>query len=51
MRELNVNEIKSISGGFIWSIPRIIVSAVGAYRTATSINWGSASYSDMMIAA
>jgi hypothetical protein len=50
MRELNVNEIKQINGGIVWSLPRLIMGGIGAYRTISSINWGSASYEDMMVA-
>ncbi len=34
MRTLTVNEIKEVSGGFIWTMPRVIVAAVGAAATA-----------------
>jgi len=50
MRELRVNEMEQVHGGIIWSIPRITVSLVGAYRTISSIKWGTASYDDMTIA-
>lgn len=30
MRTLTVDEIKGVSGGFVWTIPRIIVATVGA---------------------
>ncbi len=50
MRELNVNEINEVSGGILWSLPRLIMGGIGAYRTITSIKWGSASYEDMMMA-
>jgi len=50
MRELNVNEIKDVNGGFIWSMPRIIMGGIGLYRTISSINWGSASDESMRLA-
>jgi hypothetical protein len=44
MRELNVSQIKSVNGGIVWSIPRIAVAAVGAYRVVSSLNWANASH-------
>ena len=32
MRELNVNEIKVVNGGIVWSLPRLAMGALGAYR-------------------
>lgn len=33
MRTLNQSEIEAVSGGFVWTIPRIIVAAIGAAAT------------------
>ena len=44
MRELNLNEIKAVNGGY-WQ--RL---ALGLVTLAMNTNWGSASYDDMMVA-
>jgi hypothetical protein len=44
MRELNVNEVKEVNGGFVWSMPRIIMGGIGAYRMISSLNWANASH-------
>lgn len=46
MRELNVNEIEVVGGG----LGGICRGADMVRRAYLSVNWGTASYSDMMIA-
>ncbi|WP_286234794.1 hypothetical protein [Thalassotalea sediminis] len=48
MRELNVNELEEINGGFVsglgWYLAGKLIDA------ALDADWGEASYEDMMIA-
>jgi len=50
MQELRLEQVEHINGGVVWSLPRLVMPDIGAYRTISSIDWGRASYSDMMIA-
>lgn len=50
MRELSINEIEQVNGGFLWSMPRIFMGALSAWRIANTTNWGTASYDDMRVA-
>ncbi|ASD68814.1 hypothetical protein WLQ65_23140 [Pseudoalteromonas piscicida] len=47
MKELKINDIKNVDGGFLWSLPRIAVSGVAMYRTIDQWNSNSGFRSPM----